>query len=76
MSTKTFNNFFFLASIYNQHGHEIKQTTDIQNNGTYVAVGFGQRLTRSQYNNNNNNKHELITPRRFVCFPKFFSFEK
>eukprot|EP00111_Clytia_hemisphaerica_P025023 TCONS_00073685-protein len=53
-----------VRSIYSTDGHLIKDIASIQNNSTYVAVGFGQRLIRTSYDGSN--KTELLTPRRPV----------
>jgi len=54
--------FIYVTSIYTPDGHEVKEITDIENSGTYVAVGYGQRLVKTSYST----KPELLTPRRFV----------
>ena len=53
---------FFFTSIYTPDGHEVKEITSIENSGTYVAVGYGQRLVKTSYNT----KPELLTLKRLV----------
>lgn len=49
-----------VRSIYDVEGHLVDEISKIENNGVYVAVGYGQRFKKMTYNKQDN----LITPRR------------